>query len=353
MAKMNLRRAALPAAALALVLAAVGLGAALLRPRPVFLVEAGFAPALRAAAAVPGAPGWTIAEFDPRTGPPAGGRRYGFIISTVAESGEGGGAAGVKSSGEKSPESGKDGGAAGMTMSGEAATAVPAGPPRVHRDLQRRGGGDSGFPLALDPWLVFRRHSLDPPTRERLEARGGAGGFPLLAGGDPEAVRAWAAQDLQERPGVFPSAPEVWQERMRLLPRDGRFQRGALTYTWEDVWPRLFGPESAWVYAPLSRLQALPGSRTSLLEGRRFPDRQGWNEYGIQARILWALPLGGRTGRRDVQAAAEWLRRADTQTLIAGALKWAPAHGAARPVNPLALAAQREWLGSSYVWEAR
>jgi hypothetical protein len=311
-----------------LVAAALVLGAAAaffaLRPRPAFLVEKAHVTALRAALAGADAPKWRTLEFDPADGPPASGGRYGYLITTAAPGGA------------PTAPAGKD----------------AAGPPTVHRDLPRTREAGGAVPLAVDPWLVFRRHTSPVLTRERLETRKKDRGVLLLPGGERDAVWAWAAQELQEKPGEFPRESGLWHDRMDRLPRDGRFQQGALTYTWEDVWPRLFGGEIAWVYAPLSRIQAFPGSRTSPLEGDRFPEREGWNEYGIHARILWAVPFGDGKAREKMKSAADWLGRAETQTVIAGTLKWAPAHRAAKPVNPLALAAQKAWSGSSFVWEA-
>ncbi len=315
------RRAAALAAAGTALLVGVLLFAG--RPKAVFLVDREFAGVFRSLVeARPGSPRWEIVEYDPaREEAPPGGL-YGYRIS--ADRGWG-----------TPPVA--EGGRAGL---------VPA----AYRDLSRTLEADGALPLAVDPWMVFRRHAEPRLTRKRLEA--GGPGVLLLPGGDPAAVWAWTAQDLQVKPGVFPQDPDLWRERFGRLPRDGRFQPGALTFTWEDVWPGLLGPEAAWVYAPLSRVQALPGSRTSLLGADPFPEREGWNEYGIQARVLWAVPFGKAAGGRSSEAAAGWLRKPETQAFLAAALLWAPAERSARPVNPLAASAQKAWIESSFVWEA-
>ncbi|MCA1755616.1 MAG: hypothetical protein LC641_13165, partial [Spirochaeta sp.] len=232
----------------------------------------------------------------------------------------------------------------------------------VHYNLGRWAGHDGAIPLAIDPWLVFRRHTTPPLTQSALgddqqPAPPRRGGLVILPGGDQRALQAWTAQLLQHTPGRFETDPERWGAVRSQLPRSGRFQRGALTYAWEDVWPRLFGSEQAWVYAPLSRVQSLPGDRTSVLEADLFPIPESWNEYGLQARVLWANPIApesklyGRRMERDLTVARQWLQRLDVQAQIAGMLNWAPAHRLARAGSPLAATAHRAWLGSSYVWE--
>ena len=316
-------------AAAAVLLAALVGGYLLLRPRPVFLVEDAFVPAWeKLLREDPDAPGWRIVTYDPREGLTSTRGLRGYRISMDREG---------------RPQ-------AGRSVAAGSAESVPV--PVVVRDLSRNQmSPDGALPLALDPWLVFRRHSAPPPSRDPLE-KGVSGAVLLLPGGEPEALRAWAAQELQNRPGAFPSDSGSWLDTMGRLARDGRFQPGALTARWEDVLSRLTSPGVSWLYAPLSRVQTLPGDRTSLLEADPFPPREGWNEFGLQARILWALPLGGGTPRGSAAAAARWLGDPAVQTRLGSILDWAPAHRDARAANPLARAAQEAWLESTYVWEA-
>ena len=314
------------AAALAAVLAA---GYLLLRPRPVFLVEDAFVPAWeKLLQEGPGAPGWRIVKYDPRDGLPSTRGLRGYRIATDREG--------------RPP--------AGRSAAAGSAESVPIPVPR--RDLSRNPAlPDGALPLAVDPWMVFRRHTSPPPSRVLL-AQGGSGAVILLPGGEPEALWAWVAQDLQNVPGSFPSDPGLWLDRTDRLARDGRFQPGALTARWEDVLSRLLEPGASWLYAPLSRVLTLPGDRTSLLEADPFPPRDGWNEFGLQARILWAVPLGGGTARGFMASAARWLGDPDIQTRLGAILDWAPAHRDARAANPLARTSQEAWLKSTYVWEA-
>ena len=236
-----------------------------------------------------------------------------------------------------------------------------------HHNLARWGNPNDGFVVAVDPWLVFRRHSTPPLLRERVEevasppVTGSSSrswpGTLILPGADTAALQAWTAQLLQEAPGRFESNPEEWEVVRSRLTRSGRFQRGALTYDWEDVWPRLLGNEQVWLYAPLSRVQQLPGDRTSALEADVFPIPESWNEYGLQARLLWATPINmvswlHRTRiDRELEAAREWLQSPETQSQIASALKWTPAHRLSRAATPLSATAHRFWIGSSFIWE--
>ncbi len=306
-----------------IILAAAALAGVLfaaLGQRPVWLVEAEFAPVWRQVLMeLPDAPSWKVMEYD-RAETDSGpyGRSRGFRITTV---------------GPKREEDGL------------------SGLPVVYRNLSRSRNVNRSIPLALDPWLVFRRNTAPVLTRSELEKRTEHPGSLLLSGTDRNALRSWAAQLLQESPGRFAVDPSVWRETIVRLPGSGRFQTGALTYRWDDIWPRLFGTEIGYLYAPLSRIQTLPGDRTSLLEADRFPESPSWNEYGIQARILWAVPFNASKRSKRMDVAAVWLESVRTQSRIAELLRWSPAHHRARAVNPLALAAQRAWIGSSVVWE--
>ncbi|GHV69756.1 hypothetical protein AGMMS49928_13570 [Spirochaetia bacterium] len=316
------------------VLAAVVLGLilgaglyALFRPRPVWYVEAPYAALWRQMTASSSLPqSWRIITFenDPAGKPsrPLPQRFYGFRIT--ANSGTG----------------------AGM---------APRGITALYPMLSQAGEYRGALALAVNPWMVFRRRTDPPLSRSRAETAEGEGVL-FIPGKDRYAAAAWTAQLLQEQPGVFPPAGDLWVETAESLFRGSLFQRGALTYGWADIWSRLDDVSPSWVYAPLSRVEDLPGYRTSLWEADRFPEKDGWNEFGLQAQILWAIPFGNEKNTpsraKRLGDPLPWLRDAGTQTAIADALGWIPAHRQGKPYNPIAHSAQLAWLSSSYIWEA-
>jgi hypothetical protein len=229
-------------------------------------------------------------------------------------------------------------------------------PVRVFQDLFRTREYQGALALALDPWMVFRKHQDHELTRDRVDSSRGGEGQLLLPGSDPAAVWAWTAQFLQNQPGEFPQDSEFWKESQRLLLQSRRFQNGAPTYPWVGIWPILLREEAAWVYAPLSVVRALPPYRMGLLDASRFPEKPEWNRYGLQANILWAIPAGANSSRRsqkDIGKAEQWLRDPLTQTLIANTLGWIPAHPAGTPYNTASWETQLAWLRSSFVWQQR
>ncbi|MCL2043093.1 MAG: hypothetical protein FWG89_03030 [Treponema sp.] len=205
--------------------------------------------------------------------------------------------------------------------------------------------------LALDPWMVFRKFTSLPLSREQADNGPAEAGLMLLAGSDDEAVAAWSAQFLQESPGVFSRDIVIWEHTRERLFRGGQFQQGARTFSWQEIWPRLLDDdEIAWVYAPLSRNRQLPLFETSRLEADVFPSRPGWNEFGIQAELLWAVPFGNDKNREKTKETEEWLTDASTQGTIADSLGWIAAHPGAPPFNPVSSQVRIAWLTSSYVW---
>jgi hypothetical protein len=118
-----------------------------------------------------------------------------------------------------------------------------------------------------------------------------------------------------------------------------------------DVWPLLFRDNTAWVYAPLSLIREQSPYRMGLLEASRFPEGEGWNEYGVQADLLWALPFGWDGEGGGLAAAAQWLKDPAVQTYIANAINWIPAHPQGVPYNTVSWAAQEAWNNSSFVWQ--
>jgi hypothetical protein len=203
--------------------------------------------------------------------------------------------------------------------------------------------------LALDPWMVFYRHSGSSLNRSRAEAPGE--GTLILPGAEAGALEAWAAQTLQTRPGVFSADADEWTAAIRDLPQDTRFQKGAASYKWAEALSLLLRVENTWLYAPLSRIRELPSHRMGLLAARHFPVKSNWNEFGIQADLLWAVPVG-KTGQSKKQEAwAAWLDDPLTQTAIADELRWIPAHPGGTPYNPVSRDTQLAWFSSSFVWE--
>jgi hypothetical protein len=219
--------------------------------------------------------------------------------------------------------------------------------PRLSFTLEYEGA----HVLALDPWMVYRQHMFPSLSRPRVESASGGEGVLVLPGKDPAAVRAWTARMVQEAPGVFPRDQAVWDAAAASLFADGRFRRGSDAFTWQDVWYFLFDDEPAWVYAPMSRIRDLPSYRTSILAAAPFPEPGGVNVISFQARILWAIPVGNAKTRAKLKRPLEWLKSAETQTIIADELRWLPANPEGQPYDPAAMSARLAWLTASYVWE--
>ncbi len=225
----------------------------------------------------------------------------------------------------------------------------------------RTAAGATAIAIAVDPWMVFRRHSTPPLSRARAttDDRTAGDGAVLFPGADAGARTAWAAQMLQAGPGRFPDDQALWDDARTQLVRSRRFQRGVETFGWEDSWPRLVSREHVWLYAPISRVLSLPGDQISALEADRFPDPPAWNEFGVQARVVWAV-LEDRPVQRtrrserahgELDAALRILSDATFQMEFAERLDIVAGHPEVRSRNPLAAAAHRAWRTSSYVWE--
>jgi hypothetical protein len=206
--------------------------------------------------------------------------------------------------------------------------------------------------LALDPWMIFRNHRFPGLPRSRIESLAGGSGDLLVPGKDPAAVRAWTARLVQEAPGVFPEDRELWDAAEASLFEGRRFRQGSYSFSWQDVWFFLLGENTAWTYAPLSRVRDLPNYRSSILEASPFPEPGNVNAICLQARILWAVPAGNDQTRKKLEKALDWLKDAETQTRIADEFRWLPANPDGKPYDPLAMSARLAWLTASYVWEA-
>ena len=227
---------------------------------------------------------------------------------------------------------------------------VPGAPVVLFSNLSRSREYGGWLALAIDPWMVFRKHYDPEPGRSFLGNDNSRGSL-LIAGADQNAVQAWLCQILQERPGIFAQGGEIWEERGRSLARDFPFQNGAFTYSWVQVWPILFRAETAWFYAPLSQARALPPQRAGVLDASRFPEPEGWDRFGIQADILWARQHGNEKQRKNMAAVDKWLADPKTQTLIADIIGWIPAHPSGIPYNTVSWESQMAWLRSSYIWQ--
>ncbi|MCL1837011.1 MAG: hypothetical protein FWG46_05640 [Treponema sp.] len=237
-----------------------------------------------------------------------------------------------------------------ITRSGPEGERLDGVPVALFPELARTRQREDWFALALDPWMVFRKHQDPEPGRSFLDNTNERGSI-LLAGSDQDAIQAWLCQLMQERPGVFTGGAEVWEEKTRLLVREYPFQSGAFSYSWIQTWPLLFRSEAACLYAPLSQARSLPPYRAGLLDATRFPEPPGWDRYGIQAEVLWAKAQGSEKQLENLAAVERWLRDARTQTTVANALEWIPAHPQGTAYNTVSWASQMAWLRSSYIWQ--
>jgi hypothetical protein len=237
---------------------------------------------------------------------------------------------------------------------GDAADAESWEPPiRLYLGLyQDRADYRGAVPLALDPWLVFRKTGDPRLDLDRVLNPAGGPGILILPGAEPDAVYAWVTQLLQASPGSFPRERQAWDAaEQRLVYGNSRFQQGALTYAWLDAWIRLLGNETAWVYAPLSMTRSLASYDSGRLDAVVFPFPGDWNTYGLQAEILWAMPLESEKPEPKIDEAKSWLAGPETQTIIAEILGWIPAQPSGRPHDTLAREAQVAWFSSSFVWQ--
>ena len=203
--------------------------------------------------------------------------------------------------------------------------------------------------IALDPWMVFRRSNSPILNSERAYSPNKGDGILLLPGKDSSAVNAWIARLLQSSPGQFPIDIKPWQDQEMNLFSGSRFPDGAGTYTWQDVFFKLMGNETAWLYAPLSAIRRYPNPRKSILDVSPFPEKPDSHEYSLQASLLWALPLDSKDER--IAETMKWLKKPETQTIIANAIDWIPADPYGTPWDPAALTAQRHWLTVPWVYD--
>jgi hypothetical protein len=312
--------------------AAIAAALVLNRPRAAWLVEAGleqqWEELLEGAAAPP--PFKRVIAYDPAVALRKG--QTGVIISKNFPVDEGGGAT-----------------ADAMDVT-EAAWEPPI---RVFPGLyQDRGDYRGAIPLALDPWLVFRKTSDPQLSLARVLNNAGGGGTLILPGAEPDAVHAWVTQFVQHSPGDFSTDKQGWDAAEQgLVYGNRRFQQGALTYAWLDAWLRLLGDETAWIYAPLSRTYSLSAYDFGRLDATVFPIPADWHTYGLQAEVLWAIPVASEQQEANIGEAKTWLASPETQGIIADMLGWIPAQGGSVPRDTIAREAQVAWYSSSFVWQ--
>jgi len=218
--------------------------------------------------------------------------------------------------------------------------------PRLSWDLEYQGA----LVLALDPWMVFRKHMNPALTSARVLSEAGGSGLLLIPGRDPEAVRAWISRYIQEEPGKFPSGEEVWREWEFSLFNGDRFPMGARGYDWHAVLFRLMGTEPAWLYAPLSTIRRYRDPHKAILEATAFPELKPSDQYSLLTNLLWALPVGAQKDQQQFAAVIAWLKNPDTQTVIADILEWIPADPYGKPYDPVSLSSHRIWLTAPWVY---
>jgi len=216
--------------------------------------------------------------------------------------------------------------------------------PRLSWELEHQGA----IALALDPWMIFRKHTNPPLTFDRAFSTEGGKGLLLIPGRDASAVRAWTCRFFQEEPGKFPEDAMVWQELEANLFNDNRFSISTKNYDWHSALFRLMGNESAWVYAPLSTIRRYRNPRKSILEATPFPEKGG--KTSLQATILWALPTGSDKNKEKLAHTIAWLKNPNTQTAIADMLEWIPADPYGEPFDPVSLSSHRVWLTAAWVY---
>ena len=220
---------------------------------------------------------------------------------------------------------------------------------RLSYDLEYKGAAV----LALDPWMVFRKRMNPGLTMNRIFSSAGGDGILLIPGRDPAFVQAWVSRLVLEKPGVFPADNKIWQECEDKLFSGSRFPQGSQTYTWQDVLFRLMGNDQAWAYAPLSAIRNYRNPQKSILEANAFPEASENTQYSLHVnKILWAVPIdsGKDKEKKLIAAAMDWLRKPETQTIIANTLEWIPADPYGRPYDPVSLSSHRNWLTSDYIY---
>ena len=218
---------------------------------------------------------------------------------------------------------------------------------RLSYDLEYQGAQV----LAFDPWMIFQKYRNPELTLDRAYSNTGGSGVVLIPGREKEYVNAWIARLIQESPGQFPLEEKTWKEYENNLFLGNRFPNGALTYTLNDVFFRLMGNETAWFYAPISVIRHYNNPKKAALEAVPFPEVTTDGQYSLQAKLLWALPVGAEKQKKKLSPIITWLKKPETQTIIADALGWIPADPYGKPYDPMCMTSHRNWLTASYIYD--
>jgi hypothetical protein len=102
------------------------------------------------------------------------------------------------------------------------------------------------------------------------------------------------------------------------------------------------------VYAPLSAIRRYPHFRKSILVADPFPEH---NTRHLQVTLLWAVPLGSPEEQKKMGKTIAWLKKPETQTVIADNLDWIPADPYGKPYDPVSMTSHRNWLTTKYIYE--
>jgi len=209
---------------------------------------------------------------------------------------------------------------------------------------------DGAHVLAVDPWMIFNKHTNPPITYERISGSGGRGVI-LIPGRDIEAVRAWSSRFIQEKPGSFPQGNGIWKTWESKIFDTGLFSPGMRGYDWNAVFFRLMGADQAWLYAPISKIRGYRDPRKSILEASPFP-QQGGIEASMLAKILWALPVKSASGKtqKTINNVLTWLKSPEIQTVIADSMDMIPADPYGTPYDPVSLTTHRLWLTTVWIY---
>jgi hypothetical protein len=216
-------------------------------------------------------------------------------------------------------------------------------------DLEYKGA----LTLALDPWMVFQKHTDSSLILDRVHNPDGGSGLLLLPGGEAEARKAWTARFLQNGAGTFSDDPALWLETERNLFNGDRFPEDTGAANWPDVLDILLSGEPAWLYAPLSVIRGYSAEgRASILEAVVFPENSPGAQNSLQAKLLWAIPGGTDKQKETFEETITWLKDPEVQTVIADELHWIPAVPYGQPYNPVSMTSYLAWLTTAYIYEA-
>jgi len=218
---------------------------------------------------------------------------------------------------------------------------------RLSWDLEYEGA----HVIAVDPWMIFNKHTNPPLTSEMIYSNTKGAGSILIPGRDTQTVHAWTSRFIQERPGQFPQGNDIWKEWESKLFDLNIFASGTRGYDWHAVFFRLMSSEQAWIYAPVSAVRGYRDPRKSILQASAFP-YSGSDENSLLVKILWALPVDSKSKRtqKSLENTMNWLKTPEIQTIIANNLDIIPADPYGTPYDPASLTAHRLWLTSVWIY---